>query len=80
MGQCYFCSRNQDFPSAGSSKPSSKINSDDYTDISHQNANATSNGQIDDDDDFDPRGTAATSKFLGVFPAEVVGFCNVTAV
>lgn len=60
-----YSSRNQDFPSAGSSKPSSKINSDDYTDISHQNANATSNGQIDDDDDFDPRGTASTKPAAG---------------
>ncbi|KAL9227269.1 hypothetical protein vseg_002979 [Gypsophila vaccaria] len=48
-------SKDQVQPSAGSSKPS----------VSHQNERATLNSQIDDDDDFDPRGTATTKPAAG---------------
>lgn len=56
-------SRNQELPS----KPSSRFDSDEYSAISHQNANAPSNGQVDDDDDddFNPRGTAASKPAAG---------------
>uniref|UniRef100_A0A803N488 ENTH domain-containing protein n=1 Tax=Chenopodium quinoa TaxID=63459 RepID=A0A803N488_CHEQI len=50
----HYSSKSQDLPSAGSAK-------DEYSSISQRNANTPSNGQLDeDDDDFDPRGTAAT--------------------
>lgn len=52
-------SKDHDLPSSGSSKSSHQTNSNEYNAISHQNASAPSNSQIDDeDDDFDPRGTA----------------------
>lgn len=61
--RCSLCSRNHDLPSTGQ-KSSSGIKADEYAAISHQNVNLPSTGQIDDDDDdFDPRGTAATSMF-----------------
>ncbi|KAK9699785.1 hypothetical protein RND81_08G196400 [Saponaria officinalis] len=48
---------------SGSSKPS----------ISHQNESATLNSQIDDDDDFDPRGTIATKPAAGTSQVDLFG-------
>ncbi|KAK9742060.1 hypothetical protein RND81_03G145700 [Saponaria officinalis] len=50
--------KDQDQTSGDSLKPSSQKNSDDYSSISQQSASTVLNSQIDDDDDFDPRGTA----------------------
>ncbi|XP_057524204.1 clathrin interactor EPSIN 1 isoform X1 [Amaranthus tricolor] len=57
----YHSSRNHDLPSTGQ-KSSSGIKTDEYAAISHQNANLPSTAQVDDDDDFDPRGTAAKTE------------------
>lgn len=71
--------RNQDPPSAGSYKPSSGIGSDEFGAISHQNANVPSTDEIDDDDDFDPRGTAtkkpaaASSPQVDLFGERLIG-------
>ncbi|KAK9742057.1 hypothetical protein RND81_03G145500 [Saponaria officinalis] len=49
--------KDQDQTLGDSLKPSSQKNSDDYSSISQQSGSAVINSQIDDDDDFDPRGT-----------------------
>ena len=74
--RCSLCSRNHDLPSTGQ-KSSSGIKTDEYAAISHQNANLPSTAQVDDDDDFDPRGTAAKSMFWDSGPNLTIWFIHI---
>ncbi|GAB4854356.1 hypothetical protein Ancab_022942 [Ancistrocladus abbreviatus] len=73
-------SNDQDLPSSQSSKQSANINkSDGYNAVSQQSSSAHSNSQLDDDDDFDPRGTSkskpavVSSQEVDLFGQSLVG-------
>ena len=60
ISECLSCRRGQDDISSSESKSSNKSNeADTYSSIHTQSASIA-----DDDDDFDPRGTSTTSKYI----------------